>query len=121
MEVQKIKVLIVEDSAVTRELLVHILSTDPTFEIIGTAHDGAEALAAIAKQKPDVVTMDVLMPTMNGYEATRAIMASHPVPIVIISGQIDAADVSTTCQALGAGALMALPKPYGPSHPNYDA
>lgn len=115
-----VKVLVVEDSAVTRELLLHILSGDPAIQISGAVHDGAAALAAIAQQKPDVVTMDVQMPKMNGYETTRAIMASQPVPIVVISSQIDAADVSTTCQALGAGALMALPTPFGPGHPQYD-
>jgi two-component system chemotaxis response regulator CheB len=115
-----VKVLVVEDSAVTRELLLHILSSDPAIQISGAVHDGEAALAAIAQEKPDVVTMDVQMPKMNGYEATRAIMASRPVPIVVISSQIDSSDVSTTCQALGAGALMALPTPYGPGHPQYD-
>jgi two-component system, chemotaxis family, protein-glutamate methylesterase/glutaminase len=115
-----VKVLVVEDSAVTRELLLHILCSDPAIQISGAVHDGEAALAAIARKKPDVVTMDVQMPGMNGYEATRAIMASQPVPIVVISNQIDSTDVSTTCQALGAGAVMALPKPYGPGHPQYD-
>jgi two-component system, chemotaxis family, protein-glutamate methylesterase/glutaminase len=119
MRNQKIKVLIVEDSPVVQELITDILGADPKIQIIGAAHDGVEAIDAIAAQKPDVVTMDVQMPTMNGYEATRAIMASNPVPIVVISGQIDPADLTTACQALGAGALMALPKPVGPSHPNY--
>lgn len=115
-----VKVLVVEDSAATRELLLHILSSDPAIQISGAVPDGEAALAALARHKPDVVTMDVQMPKMNGYEATRAIMASRPVPIVVISSQIDSSDVSTTCQALGAGALMALPTPYGPGHPQYD-
>lgn len=104
-----------------RELITEILSADPNIDIVGSAHDGLEAIDAIAARKPDVVTMDVQMPTMNGYEATRAIMASTPVPIVVISGQIDPADLTTACQALGAGALMALPKPVGPSHPSFAA
>ena len=116
-----VKVLVVEDSAVTRELLLHIFSSDPAIQISGAVPDGKAALAALARQKPDVITMDVQLPKMNGYEVTRAIMASQPVPIVVISSQIDPADVSTTWQALGAGALLALPAPFGPGHPQYAA
>ena len=82
----KIKVLVVEDSPVVRELLVHILGTDPDIRVIGTANNGEEALQAVIREKPDVITMDFHMPKMNGLDATRKIMETHPTPIVIISG-----------------------------------
>ncbi|MBI3995582.1 MAG: response regulator, partial [Nitrospirae bacterium] len=77
-----IKVLIVEDSPTVRDLLAHILSSDPEIRVIGTAADGEEALEAVKRNKPDVVTMDIHMPKMDGLVATRRIMETHPVPIV---------------------------------------
>ena len=82
----KIRVLVAEDSPVVRELLVYLLEADPAIQVIATAKNGEEAVEAVKQKKPDVVTMDFHMPRMNGLEATRKIMETVPVPIVIVSG-----------------------------------
>ncbi len=114
-----IRTLIVEDSAVVRELLGHILGDDPEIHIVGTAKNGREALEAVQALKPDVVTMDVRMPVMDGYEATRRIMETCPVPVVVVSMIVDPEEVATTFRALRAGALAAVQKPAGIGHPDH--
>lgn len=116
-----IRVLVVEDSAVARELLAHILSSDPEIQIVGTARDGEEAVAAVAQKRPHVITMDSTMPKLNGFEATRRIMETHPTPIVIVSASWDPKEVATTFRALEAGALAVVPRPAGLGHPDYEA
>lgn len=114
-----IKVLIVEDSPVVRNLLTFILSSDPAIQVIGTAHDGREAIRAVGGEKPDVVTMDIAMPNMDGFEATRAIMETTPTPIVIVSASWDPQEVENIFRAMEAGALAAVAKPVGIDHPDY--
>jgi two-component system, chemotaxis family, protein-glutamate methylesterase/glutaminase len=116
-----IRVLVVDDSPVARELLVQILSADPELQIAGVATDGEEALSAIARYAPDVVTMDIQMPRLDGLEATRRIMATQPVPIVIVSTDITPEDIATTFHAAEAGALAAVEKPRGPGDLQHDA
>ncbi len=116
-----IKVLIVEDSPVVREFLVHILGSDPGIRVVGTANDGEEAIEAVRRMQPDVVTMDINMPRMDGLEATRRIMETHPTPIVIVSGSTSSHEVATTFDAMEAGALAFLPRPAGIGHPDYAA
>ena len=115
-----IKVLIVDDSASTRLFLERVFSADPAIKVVGTAKDGEEALAAVARLTPDVITMDVYMPRMNGLEATRLIMESNPTPIIILSGNLDQQEIMTSFQAMEAGALVALPKPHGVGHPDHE-
>ncbi|MCP4221670.1 MAG: chemotaxis-specific protein-glutamate methyltransferase CheB [bacterium] len=110
---KKIKILVVDDSPVAREILWEILGDDPELEIIGSVGDGAQALAFMENNeiKPDVIAMDVMMPGMNGFEATRKIMESRPTPIVMITASYDSDDVNKTFQALEAGAVTILRKP----------
>jgi two-component system chemotaxis response regulator CheB len=115
-----IKVLIVEDSAVVRELLTFILSSDPDIQIIGTASNGEEAVKAVGDKRPDIVTMDINMPKMDGFEATRIIMETNPTPIVIVSASWDPKEVAKTFRAIEAGALAAIAKPVGLNHPGYE-
>ncbi len=116
-----IKVLVVEDSPVMRELLVHVLDSDPKILVIGTANNGAEALEALAKNMPDVITMDINMPKMNGFELTRIIMETNPVPIVIVSATWKPAEVAITFRAMEAGAVAIIQKPRGIGHPEFSA
>ena len=111
-----IRVLVVEDSLTVREFLLQILRSDPEIEIVGTAETGEEALEAVGLTRPDVITMDVHMPKMNGFDATRRIMESHPTPIVIVSGTADITDTTKAFRAIEAGALAVLQRPHGMGH-----
>jgi two-component system chemotaxis response regulator CheB len=115
-----IKVLIVEDSAVVQQFLVYVLSSDPEIRVIGTTNNGEEALEFLKQEKPDVITMDIHMPRMDGFETTRKVMAAYPTPIVIVSGSVQPNEVSTTFRAIEAGALAVVPRPNGLGHPDYE-
>lgn len=116
-----IRVLVAEDSPTIRELLLSVLQADPAIEIVGIATDGLDAIEQTKAKKPDVITMDVRMPLLDGLEATALIMVEAPTPIVIISSTIDPNDVTTAMQALRSGALTALPKLPAPSAPSFAA
>ncbi|PYV43807.1 MAG: chemotaxis response regulator protein-glutamate methylesterase [Acidobacteria bacterium] len=115
------KVLVVEDSPAVQEFLIHVLSSDPEIQVIGSARDGEEALEAVKRQRPDIVTMDIHMPKMNGLEATRRIMETVPTPIVIVSGTSKIHGVEPTFHAIEAGALAFVQRPKGLGHPAYEA
>ena len=115
----KIKVLIVEDSLVGQNLLKGLIYSDSRFELIGIAQNGRQAVEYIAREKPDVVSMDINMPVMDGVEATREIMQTHPVPIVIVSSFYNSSEVEMAMKVLTAGAVSILPRPFGPGHPKY--
>lgn len=86
-------------------------NTDPQIRVVGTAESGEAAVEAALSLRPDIITMDINMPGMNGFEATRAIMSSCPVPIVIVTGKMDPKDSATLFRVMEAGALMVLAKP----------
>ena len=113
--------LLVDDSAVMRELLAHLLNADPGIQVIGAARNGEEAIEAVGRMKPDVITMDFHMPKMNGLDATRKIMETHPTPIVIVSGSSARNEVAAAFRVMEAGALAVAEKPAGPSHPGHEA
>lgn len=106
-----IKALVVEDSAVAREFLVHTLNSHPDIRVVGTASDGLEAVAAARALKPDVVTMDINMPKLNGMEATRLIMETAPTPIIIVTGNDITDEVRATFNSLELGALAIIKRP----------
>lgn len=114
-----INVLVVEDSPVVREFLVQVLSSDPEICVVGSARNGEEALEAVESKKPDVITMDVHMPKMNGVEATRTIMQTRPTPIVVVSGSTGSPEAARAFRALEAGALAVVQKPSGIGHPDH--
>lgn len=115
-----IKVLVVEDSPLAREFLVRILGSDPGIKVVGTAQDGEEALDAVRRTRPDVITMDIHMPKLNGLETTRRIMETTPIPIIIVSGSDDPDEVLPTFDAMEAGALAVLRRPAGLGHPDHE-
>ncbi len=106
-----IRVLIVDDSPTAQQLLNHLLSQDPSVQVIGIAKDGKEALAMVSRHHPDVVTMDVVMPGIDGIETTRTLMESNPLPIIVVSSVLNQKEVNLTFQALAAGALGVVDKP----------
>ena len=115
-----IDVLIVEDSLVTRQHLKHILESDGNIRVIAMAEDGKEAIRLVEEHRPDVVTMDINMPGMDGFDATRQIMETYPLPIVIVSASYNRKDVEKSFRAIEAGAVSLVEKPFGKGHPNHE-
>lgn len=103
---RQIRVLVVEDSLVFRELLVQNLNKDPTITVVATARDPYEARDAILKYRPDVMTLDVELPRMNGIEFLRKLIPQYPIPVVVISALSD-----KVFDALNAGAVDFVAKP----------
>ena len=115
------RVLVVEDSAVVRRLLTHIIVSDPRLELAGAVESAEEALLLIPRLLPDVISMDVRLPGMDGLEATRRIMALYPTPIVVIAGGVEDEALRISMNALRAGALAVVEKPAGPLSRQYEA
>ena len=106
---KKIKVLIVDDSAVVRQTLQEILSSDPQIEVIATAGDPFIAADKIREHVPDVITLDVEMPRMDGITFLQKIMSQHPIPVVICSS-LTGDGAETTFKALEYGAVEIITK-----------
>lgn len=115
-----IRVVVVDDSALMREYLQIIINSDKDLKVVGVAKDGQEAIEMVQAKHPDVVTMDIHMPRLDGYEATIKIMQKCPVPIIIVSSDMDPGQVEDTFRALQVGAVAVLKKPEGPKDPNFD-
>lgn len=106
----KIKVLVVDDSAAVREILLKILNSDPEIEVMGTAANPYFSVQQMKKQKPDVITLDVEMPQMDGITFLGHLMRQHPMPVVIISS-LALEGAETTLRALELGAVEIIAKP----------
>jgi two-component system chemotaxis response regulator CheB len=109
----KLRVLVVEDSLTVRSRLVEILEADPDMEVIAAAADGKAAIEIVQQQRPDVITMDMMLPLMTGLAATEYIMAHCPTPILIVSASVNRGELFRTYDALAAGAVDVLDKPTG--------
>jgi two-component system chemotaxis response regulator CheB len=109
----KIRVLVVEDSITVRMKIVEVLAADPQFQVVGEAADGKRAIEICQQLRPDVVTMDMVLPIMSGLTATEYIMAYCPTPILIVSSSTNRGELFKTYEALAAGALDILEKPRG--------
>jgi two-component system chemotaxis response regulator CheB len=109
----KIRVLVVEDSLTIRKRMLEVFMADPDIEIVGEADNGKHGIELCQQLRPDVVTLDMMLPVMNGLAATEFIMAYCPTPILIVSASTNRGDLFKTYEALAAGALEALDKPMG--------
>ena len=117
---RKTKVLIIEDSSPVREILTHIIREDPRLEVQGAVSTAEEGLDFIKKHHPDVISLDIRLPGMNGFEATTRIMSTSPTPIVVVSNNVQGDDLQISMNALRAGALSVIEKPVGLSHRDYE-
>ncbi len=116
-----IRVLIVDDSPMIGNIFTAMLEDTPGFEVLGQAKNGVEAVRMTMRLKPDVITMDIRMPQMDGLEATRRIMSVQPTPIVIVSSSVYASDYGNAFNAIEAGALTVIEKPKGLGENDFEA
>lgn len=105
-----IRVLVVDDSPTMRAIITNVISSDPAIEVVGHASDPLEAREAIKKTKPDVVTLDIEMPNMNGLEFLQRVMKLHPLPVIMVSS-LTQHGASATIRALELGAVDCIGKP----------
>src|SRR5260370_1019579 len=115
-----IRVLVVDDSATARSLLVEILRSDPEIQVVGEAKDGQEGVEMTQRLRPQLVTMDIRMPRMDGFAATKEIMITAPTPIIIVTGSTEGREVELAMNTLRTGAVAVLRKPVGPQSPLFE-
>jgi two-component system, chemotaxis family, protein-glutamate methylesterase/glutaminase len=115
-----VRILIAEDSPTVQRALISLLEDEPGIQIVGVVDNGEAAVASCQKLMPDLVTMDIFMPQMDGLEATRQIMKLCPTRIVIISSMVSSKDQHYSFQAVQAGAIEVLLKPQGLAGDSYD-
>ncbi len=116
-----IRVLVVEDSPTVAQLLISMLESDPGLCVVGHARDGREAVLEAQRLRPDLITMDVNMPVLDGLAATKEIMTVAPTPIIVVSSAANQSSVDLSLDAMAAGALMVLPKPDGPAGSDFES
>ncbi|WP_372399135.1 chemotaxis-specific protein-glutamate methyltransferase CheB [Azospirillum sp. HJ39] len=114
---RRIRVLVVEDSPVIQQLLSHVIGSDPRLEVAGIASSGEQALRMIEREAPDVVSLDIRLPGIDGFEVTSRIMRQTPLPIVVVAS--DVRDLDIPMRALQAGALAVVEKPGSMARADY--
>ena len=116
-----LRILIADDSPTARLTLKYIITLADDLRVVGEAHDGPQSVEMAAELRPDVILMDIVMPGMDGLEATREIMHHSPTPIVVVSATVEGRETEIAFQAIKAGALTVLPKPPGPTSTDFDS
>ena len=116
-----IRVLVVDDSPVVRQILVSMLQSEPGLVVVGEASDGMDASRQAARLRPDVITMDIRMPRLDGLGAIKQIMSVVPTPIVVVTRSVYDSDLNVAFHAVEAGALTVVEKPKGLSASAYEA
>jgi two-component system chemotaxis response regulator CheB len=114
------RVLIVDDSPLIKTLLKEMLNGLPDVQVVGEAANGQDAIRMALRLHPNIITMDIRMPQMDGLEATRQIMSIEPIPIIVVSSSVYSADYNIAFNAIEAGALTVIEKPKGLDEKNYD-
>ena len=113
---QSIRVVVVDDSSVIRTTITKLIERDPGIRVVGAARDGCEAIAMVERLRPDIVTMDVWMPVLDGLATTEHLMAYCPTPILVLTAALANREVDITFKMLDAGALEVIEKPRADSH-----
>ncbi len=108
-----IKVMLVEDSPVALGLYKRLLDSSPEVDIVGTAGNGVEAVNMIAQIKPEVMITDLHMPQMDGFDLIKNVMATYPIPILVLSNVVQSGDIENRFEAMKAGAVEIMAKPQG--------
>jgi chemotaxis response regulator CheB len=111
MSTAPVKVALIEDSVVALEIMERLLKSAPEVEVVGTARDGKEGLAMVARTQPDVICTDLQMPEMDGLTFTKELMKTHPRPILVVSNAVHPGDVDNIYELMQAGAMDFFPKP----------
>jgi len=117
----KIRVLVVDDSVTVRKYLAEIIQTNPQFELVGEAEDGKRAIELTERLRPDVISLDMILPVMSGLTATEYIMAYFPTPILVVSSSTNRGELFKTYDALSAGAVDVLEKVADIANKNWPA
>lgn len=108
-----LRVVVVDDTLTSRQLLVHIVNHSGDMQVVGEGHDGEQALKLARELKPDLLLMDIIMPRLNGLDATERIMQQTPLPIILITASLEVHETDIAFRGIRAGALSVLQKPQG--------
>ncbi len=108
---KRLRILVVEDSLTVRKYLCEVLARDPGLEVVGEAADGRQAIELCQSLRPDLITLDMMLPVMSGLAATEFIMAYCPTPILVVSASFNRGELFKTYEALAAGAVEVMEKP----------